>query len=105
MAYRHPGLQATFSTGRVVTLTAEVAPLSLPVQIACEVFWYWPLAQLVWKLPLCLGESRRGMVQPRSERRQRALYLPLAVLAWLAVLVVAGWLLGYIAKTIVMIAL
>lgn len=44
-------------------------------------------------------------MQRGSEHWQRALYLPLAILAWLAVLVVAGWLLGYIAKTILMIAL
>jgi predicted PurR-regulated permease PerM len=31
---------------------------------------------------------------------QRALYIPLTVLAWLAVVVIAGWLLGHIAKTI-----
>jgi predicted PurR-regulated permease PerM len=40
-----------------------------------------------------------------ADRWQRALYLPLAILAWLAVLVVIGWLMGYVTKTIVMIAL
>jgi len=45
------------------------------------------------------------MMPSSSERWQRALYLPLAILAWLAVVVVVGWLLGYITKTIVMIAL
>src|SRR5215212_2422479 len=43
---------------------------------------------------------------PSNEGRwQRALYAPLAILAWLAVLVVIGWLLGYVTKTIVMVAL
>jgi len=45
------------------------------------------------------------VISPNAERWQRALFLPLAVLAWLAVVVVVGWLLGYITKTIVMIAL
>jgi len=44
-------------------------------------------------------------MQSGLERWQRALYLPLAILAWLAVLVVVGWLLGHVTKTIVMIAL
>jgi len=47
----------------------------------------------------------RDAVPSGSERWQRALYLPLAILAWLAVLVVVGWLLGHITKTIVMLAL
>src|SRR3954468_2403278 len=43
---------------------------------------------------------------PSNEGRwQRALYAPLAILAWLAVLVVIGWLLGYVTRTIVMVAL
>jgi predicted PurR-regulated permease PerM len=35
----------------------------------------------------------------------RALVLPLIVLAWLAVLIVAGWLLGYVTKTLLVIVL
>ena len=31
---------------------------------------------------------------------QRALYIPLIVLAWLAILLIGGWLLAHIAKTI-----
>jgi predicted PurR-regulated permease PerM len=44
-------------------------------------------------------------MQSGADRWQRALYMPLAILAWLAVLVVVGWLLGYVTKTILMIAL
>lgn len=40
---------------------------------------------------------------PRSW--QRALYIPLIILAWLAVLVVAGWLLTHILKTILVLVL
>src|SRR2546423_498424 len=31
----------------------------------------------------------------------RALLIPLTILAWLAVLVIAGWLLGHVTKTII----
>lgn len=36
---------------------------------------------------------------------QRAFYVPLTVLAWLALLVVLGWLLGYVAHTILLIVI
>jgi predicted PurR-regulated permease PerM len=38
-------------------------------------------------------------------RWQRAFYVPLTILAWLAVLVVVGWLLSHVIRTLVMIAL
>jgi len=44
-------------------------------------------------------------VGPNPSSWQRALYPPLTILAWLVVLVIAGWLLGHVTKTIVMIAL
>src|SRR5690242_9878252 len=50
-------------------------------------------------------KSMRIRMQSGADRWQRALYMPLAILAWLAVLVVVGWLLGYVTKTILMIAL
>ena len=40
-----------------------------------------------------------------TDRWQRALYAPLTILAWLAVAVVVGWLLGHVVRTIVMVAL
>ena len=36
---------------------------------------------------------------------QRALYLPLIILAWLAVVVIAGWLLTHVAKTVLVLVL
>ena len=36
---------------------------------------------------------------------QRALYLPLTILAWLAVLVIGGWLLTHVTKTILLLVL
>ena len=36
---------------------------------------------------------------------QRALYLPLTILAWLAVLVIGGWLLAHVTKTILLLVL
>jgi predicted PurR-regulated permease PerM len=44
-----------------------------------------------------------GPALPRSW--QRALYLPLIILAWLAVVVVVGWLLGHVTKTILTLVL
>jgi predicted PurR-regulated permease PerM len=46
-------------------------------------------------------EPRRGL--PLSW--QRALYLPLIILAWLAVILVAGWLLTHVAKTVLVLVL
>jgi len=40
-----------------------------------------------------------------TDRWQRALYAPLTILAWLAVAVVVGWLLGHVVRTIVMVSL
>src|ERR1043165_7099990 len=40
-----------------------------------------------------------------SDSWLRALYLPLIILAWLAVLVIGGWLLTYLTKTFLMLAL
>jgi predicted PurR-regulated permease PerM len=36
---------------------------------------------------------------------QRALFLPLIILAWLAVLLAAGWLLSHVTKTILVLGL
>jgi hypothetical protein len=40
-----------------------------------------------------------------SRSWQRALYVPLIILAWLAVLVVVGWLLSHVTKTILVLVL
>ncbi|HEX5417551.1 MAG TPA: AI-2E family transporter, partial [Chloroflexota bacterium] len=40
-----------------------------------------------------------------ADRWQRAFYVPLTILAWLAVLLVIGWLLGHLVRTLVMIVL
>src|SRR5947209_17467399 len=41
------------------------------------------------------------MALPQTARDwQRALFIPLTILAWLAVIVVAGWLLGHVTKTL-----
>ncbi len=40
-----------------------------------------------------------------SDRWQRALFIPLTILAWLAVAIVAGWLLGYVVRTLLTIVL
>jgi predicted PurR-regulated permease PerM len=42
---------------------------------------------------------------PTADRWQRALFVPLTILAWLAVLLIIGWLVGHIIRTLVMIAL
>lgn len=47
--------------------------------------------------------SRDGMSGTRDW--QRAFYLPLTILAWLAVVVVTGWLLGHVVKTILTLVL
>jgi predicted PurR-regulated permease PerM len=41
----------------------------------------------------------------RSETWQRALYVPLTLLAWLAVFLVVGWLLGHVVRTLGMVVL
>jgi hypothetical protein len=43
--------------------------------------------------------------QSSAARWQRALYVPLTILAWLAVVIIFGWLLGHVAHTAVMIVL
>lgn len=45
------------------------------------------------------------MNRPVPPSWQRALYLPLIILAWVAVIVAAGWLLSHITKTIVVLVL
>ena len=42
----------------------------------------------------------RGVADPMPQSWQRALYIPLIVLAWLAVLLVGGWMLSHVAKTV-----
>jgi predicted PurR-regulated permease PerM len=42
---------------------------------------------------------------PAAERWQRALALPLTILAWLAVLLVVGWLVAHVIQTVVLIVL
>jgi len=44
-------------------------------------------------------------VSPSTNAWQRAFYLPLTILAWLAVVVVVGWLLGHVATTLLLLAL
>lgn len=52
------------------------------------------------------GSARSSATERSSAARwQRALYVPLTVLAWLAVVIIAGWLLGHVAHTVVMIVL
>ena len=42
---------------------------------------------------------------PTTTPWQRAFYVPLAILAWAAVLVLAGWLLSHVLKALVLLAL
>ncbi len=48
-------------------------------------------------------ERRRW--QPLSSHWQRALYLPLIILAWLVVALLIGWLLGHVLRTLVIVVL
>ncbi len=57
-------------------------------------------------------QPHRDGAQPAAEREQRsanrwqrALYLPLTILAWLAVVLILGWLLGHVLHTLVIIVL
>jgi predicted PurR-regulated permease PerM len=45
------------------------------------------------------------IAQPRESRALRALLLPMTILAWLAVLVVAAWLLGHVARALLILVL
>lgn len=45
------------------------------------------------------------ITSPVSARLQRALFLPLTILAWLAVVVVAGWLLSHITRAVLILVL
>jgi predicted PurR-regulated permease PerM len=55
-------------------------------------------------LPDEIDRPPRGNSQV-SASWQRALYLPVIILAWLAVVVIAGWLLTHVAKTILVLVL
>ncbi len=46
-----------------------------------------------------------GERESRPTGWQRAFYLPLTILAWLAVLIVGGWLLGHVARTLLVLGL
>jgi len=58
-------------------------------------------------VPALPVESDRPLLgsRPVSPSWQRALYLPLIILAWLAVVVIAGWLLTHVAKTLLVLVL
>jgi predicted PurR-regulated permease PerM len=45
------------------------------------------------------------IAQPRETRALRALLLPMTILAWLAVMVVAAWLLGHVAHALLILVL
>ncbi len=49
--------------------------------------------------------SNRESAQASADSWQHALYIPLTILAWLAVALVAGWLLGHVAKTVLTLVL
>jgi predicted PurR-regulated permease PerM len=48
---------------------------------------------------------RDRTMRPRTIDWQRALFIPLTILAWLAVVVIGGWLLSHVAKTILTLVL
>jgi predicted PurR-regulated permease PerM len=56
-------------------------------------------ATVVW--PAAAGSPLAGL----SPTWQRALFLPLIILAWLAVLIVVGWAAGHLTRTIVLVVL
>src|SRR5579871_6166298 len=66
--------------------------------------WYGDRDGIV---PACC--ARRGVHERREYLMptpwQRALFLPLIILAWLAVLLAAGWLLSHVTKTILVLGL
>jgi len=49
--------------------------------------------------------NNRERTQAAADSWQQALYIPLTILAWLAVALVAGWLLGHVAKTVLTLVL
>jgi len=54
---------------------------------------------------MATARNNRKSAQAAADSWQHALYIPLTILAWLAVALVAGWLLGHVAKTVLTLVL
>lgn len=54
---------------------------------------------------MATARNKRESAQASADAWQHALYIPLTILAWLAVALVAGWLLGHVAKTVLTLVL
>jgi len=62
-------------------------------------------AALMRQYTMATTRNNRESAKASADSWQHALYIPLTILAWLAVAVVAGWLLGHVAKTVLTLVL